>query len=556
MIVMTGFLLSILFIAAPCAAQIPAPVIQLGSSVEGTIAPPQGNVYTLRLNEGDTALFRVTQIGIDIVIDVIDQQGTTVESFDGPTGRSGDETVEIHAIRGGPYTLRLRPYDEREPVGRYLLRFVSQQDRATTQKLLENAQRWLTSRTASLPADGLISRRTELQEFDRSLNGVRVVGLGEATHGSREFGDVRLALTKWLIERLGYRVVALEASVSRYMALAPYVQGEVPKTADVTARIETGWIGRRTQRELIDWIRQWNQAHQGDRVNIVGLDAQDNRDARLTLGRFLVEAYGNPVIESWKTAEAELAAADEQTFVFGDSGVNASTKRFLVEVNAMLDADAGVLRARHGKRLEAAREAARSLLEFADFNSNGEGATITHSRDWYMANRILRSLEGSTTAKAVYWAHNAHVAHPKGSTSSAGGLLRDVLGCGYTAFALTFGEGAFVAQIPNDVEDRLAISSLPSAPLGSLEDMLARSGQHRKLVAWGCEQAEKVPEFLNIPRKMHWVGGLYKPGTNAREALRPFALVDDFDGVVYVPTVTAEDIPVDRPLVPARKRSK
>jgi erythromycin esterase-like protein len=130
------------------------------------------------------------------------------------------------------------------------------------------------------------------------------------------------------------------------------------------------------------------------------------------------------VIESWKAAEAELAAADEQTSVFGDSGVNASTKRFLLEVNAMLDADAGVLRGRHGEQFNAARDAARILLEFADFNSNGEGATINHSRDWYMANRILRSLEGVAMAKAVYWAHNSHVAHPKGSTNSAGGLLR------------------------------------------------------------------------------------------------------------------------------------
>jgi hypothetical protein len=86
--------------------------------------------------------------------------------------------------------------------------------------------------------------------------------------------------------------------------------------------------------------------------------------------------------------------------------------------------------------------------------------------------------------------------------------------------------------------------------------MLARSGQHRKLVTWGCEQAKQVPQWFNIPRKMHWVGGLYQPGTNAMEALRPFAVPDDFDGVVYLPKVTAEDVPVDRPLVPARKRSK
>ncbi len=193
---------SSLCIAAPRTAQTRATPIEPGSTLEGTIAPPQASAYTALLNEGDTALFTVTQIGIDLVIDVIDPQGTTVDSVDGPTGRTGEEAVEIHAIRGGLYALRLRPYDEREPAGRYRLRLVSRRDRAATQKLLEKARQWLTRRTTTLQAGDATSPRTELQDFSRSLKGVRVLGLGEATHGSREFGDVRLALTEWLIEDL------------------------------------------------------------------------------------------------------------------------------------------------------------------------------------------------------------------------------------------------------------------------------------------------------------------------------------------------------------------
>lgn len=498
MITFTRVLLSILCLAASRPAQTQATSIDPGSSLEGAIAPPQVSVYTAQLNEDDTALFTVTQIGIDLVAEVIDPQGTTVDSVDSPTGRNNEEGVEVYAVRGGLYTLRLRPYDEQEPAGRFRLRFVSRHDRAATQKRLEDARLWLTRRTLTLRADDVTSPQ-ELQELRRSLNGVRVLGLGEATHGSREFGDVRLLLTNWLIERLGYR--ALEASVSRYAALAPYIQGQAPKSPEVTARIETGWIGRRSQAELIDWVRRWNQAHTDDRVEIVGVDAQDHRDARQVLGQFFVKAYGDRVIEPWKAAEAELAARMSRRSSSGIRGADASTKRFLVEASAMLDADAGVLRARYGGQFDAARDAARILLEFADFNSGGEGATITHSRDWYMANRILRSLDGSAATKAVYWAHYSHVAHPKGSTGSAGALLRDVLGCGYAAIALTFGEGAFVAQIPNDREDRLAVSSLPPAPPGSLEEMLGRSGQHRKLVTWGCERRADTPEWFNIPRK-------------------------------------------------------
>jgi len=134
-------------------------------------------------------------------------------------------------------------------------------------------------------------------------------------------------------------------------------------------------------------------------------------------------------------------------------------------------------------------------------------------------------------------------------------VLRDVLGCGYFAIAATFGQGAFVAQIPNDRQDRLAVSTLPAARVGSIEDLFAKSGDRAQLTTWGCDaQPAETPDWFAIPRKMHWVGGLYAPGTNPAEAFRPFNVVADFDGIVYLPRVRAEDIPSDRPLIPGRKR--
>jgi hypothetical protein len=51
------------------------------------------------------------------------------------------------------------------------------------------------------------------------------------------------------------------------------------------------------------------------------------------------------------------------------------------------------------------------------------------------------------------------------------------------------------------------------------------------------------------------VGGLFTPGTPPREAFRPFDLLRDFDGVVYLRRVTADELPLDRPLIPARRRA-
>jgi hypothetical protein len=106
----------------------------------------------------------------------------------------------------------------------------------------------------------------------------------------------------------------------------------------------------------------------------------------------------------------ELAAADEQTPVFGDSNVDPAVRQFLFEILSNLTLDEAILEARHGwDAFNAARRAATILAQFADFNS-GSRDSISHSRDWYMAANVL---EAPSTSRFVYWAHNAYVAAPE-----------------------------------------------------------------------------------------------------------------------------------------------
>ncbi|HEY6136468.1 MAG TPA: hypothetical protein VI670_01765, partial [Thermoanaerobaculia bacterium] len=80
-------------------------------------------------------------------------------------------------------------------------------------------------------------------------------------------------------------------------------------------------------------------------------------------------------------------------------------------------------------------------------------------------------------------------------------------------------------------------------------------GDGPTLTTWACGDARTAPpEWLRAPHAMHWVGGIWTPGSLPTAALRAFDVLHDFDGVVYLPEVTAEEIPGDRPLVPARKR--
>jgi erythromycin esterase len=540
--------LALSLLPLPAMAQPPV-AIDPARSVERAIAPGQVYAASLRLRRGESAEIAVLQQGIDLAVDLIGPDGRLLETVDSPNGRNGDEPVAIVATIAGDYVVRIRPLGADEPAGRFTLRVAALRDRAATARLAEGRRRarreasaWLAARSAPLPAP---------DAFDALVAPARVVGLGEATHGSRELNDIRIAFVARLVERHGYRLIALEDSASRWRDLAGYVAGAArpPEGRD----LEWGWIGRRARHALLLWARQWNLGHPGDLVRIVGVDPQDSRAARERLDAYVARAYGAEAIAVWRDAAAELAAADDQVPVFGNSDVGAASRARLLELHARLETDRPLLAARFGEEAtQDALAAARDLVQFADFNGNG--GALGRSRDWYMAVNLLAAMDGPVI-KAIYWGHNAHVSAVATRGAPTGAVLRQALGCSYVAVATTFNEGAFVAQLPNDPEDRLRASSLPAAAEGTVEAVLAGAGPGPRLAAWGCGGAAPVPAWLREPRPLRWIGGLYAPETPPGGTYRPYRLTDAFDAIVYFPRVAAEDIPAGLPRIPARPRT-
>src|SRR3954470_18404477 len=89
----------------------------------------------------------------------------------------------------------------------------------------------------------------------------RGVVLGEASHGTSEFYQARAAITRRLIERHGFTILAVEAdwpdaaAVDRYVRHRPAGAGTEPPFQ----RFPT-WMWRNTDvAALIDWMR----AHKG-----------------------------------------------------------------------------------------------------------------------------------------------------------------------------------------------------------------------------------------------------------------------------------------------------
>jgi erythromycin esterase-like protein len=115
------------------------------------------------------------------------------------------------------------------------------------------------------------------------LAGRRVVALGEATHGTREFFRLKDRLVRFLVRRANFTTFALEISPEGAQAVSRYVSDGTGDPKEALERFEFWTWQTEEVLALVEWLRDWNAAH-GDThpVSFVGINAtHPSRDERM-----------------------------------------------------------------------------------------------------------------------------------------------------------------------------------------------------------------------------------------------------------------------------------
>src|SRR6187402_3571025 len=106
----------------------------------------------------------------------------------------------------------------------------------------------------------------------------RIVLLGESTHGTREFYQLRAALTRKLIARHGFSALAIDADWPDVHPVDRYLRGlgDAESAAGALASFDRfpAWRWRNAEvAELVEWMHGYN-CHRlpAERVGCYGLD--------------------------------------------------------------------------------------------------------------------------------------------------------------------------------------------------------------------------------------------------------------------------------------------
>lgn len=116
----------------------------------------------------------------------------------------------------------------------------------------------------------------DLEPLRKLVGKASVVGLGESIHTSGGYYQMKHRLFRYMVERMGFRALAIESPWAPVQQAARFVEN-CDGTADAATRtLLDVWQSAET-RDLLQWMCDWNRAHPKpqDRVHLFGFDVQD-----------------------------------------------------------------------------------------------------------------------------------------------------------------------------------------------------------------------------------------------------------------------------------------
>jgi len=419
------------------------------------------------------------------------------------------------------------------------------------------ARSWLASNAIRLDTVEAGHGFADMQALKDVIGKTRLVSLGEATHGSREFFQLKHRMLEFLVNEMGFNIFAIEATMPESFDINEYVMTGKGDPAKALAGIYFWTWDTEEVLEMIQWMRRYNADPKHMRkVKFYGFDMQSAaRAAKVTLSYLrkvdpqraesaakelgiLANPYTEPQFNTLAN-EKKIAAAE-------------SVKSVLASFD---ERKQDYVKRSGADEWSLARLHAQILAQNIELQS---GAPNSHLavRDRSMAENIRWILDHEgPDAKLVAWAHNGHVAT---RNPWMGSHLRRMFGSEMVVFGFAFNQGGFQAvEMPFPSATGLRSFNVDPAPDGSLDATLASAGL--SIAAIDLRKAPKEGEaakWFSEPRATRSIGAGYGERF-AANFLDKQVTPQIYDAILFVEKTTAarplakSDSPASRPKMPA-----
>lgn len=364
---------------------------------------------------------------------------------------------------------------------------------------------------------------SDLQPLKDILKDVQIVGLGEATHGTREFFTLKHRLIKFLVTELEFDTLAFETpSIGSINA---WVRG-----ADIDGRDALrgqSFLVWQTQEifNLIEWMREFNLRGEHRVIDFVGIDCQISE-------QMVVEVIARLRATGLGTEEMDALQSSFHSLFSKTSPLDLqSTSAEIVLKLSLLKATAGA----PGNSNCETQQLMEILVQGAElFALRADRRSYSRVRDRLMAENAARLVREGR--KVIVWAHNGHVSrsYPP-SRKTMGAYLNDYFAQNYYAVGFCFFKGVFSSN-----QRRLGESPeycIARSPNEHIESLFHRIKQPRLFVdIRTVDGTSDVKRWWSLPQKMQGAGANF----NEQRGLATYLVsTETYDGLIYLETTSS-----------------
>lgn len=375
----------------------------------------------------------------------------------------------------------------------------------------------------------------------------RVVLLGEASHGTAEFYEMRARITKELIEKKGFTIITAEADWPDAAHINHYIHGREHDALlqnKPFSRFPTWMWANQSMLEFTHWLHNYNNKTKSSeqKVGFYGLDlyslyssienvlsylqevdpktAEIARDRYGCLMPWVDEPswYGRAVItQQHKDCETEVLKNLQDLLKKRlDYSVTNKDQFFDAEQNAKLIVDA---------------ERYYRTMYYAEDNS-------WNQRDQHMVRTLQAVLDfKGPESKAVVWAHNSHIGDARATQMSARGELN--IGqlarqkYGDKVYNIGFGTDHGTVAAASDWGSIMEIKSVQPSHIDSYERIFHNVSANNFLLPLRYPLNEDIRKKLLPERLERAIGVIYRPETELQSHYFYASLPLQFDEYIW-----------------------
>lgn len=379
----------------------------------------------------------------------------------------------------------------------------------------------------------------DLKPLENILKDKKIVSVGEGTHGTKEFFQMKHRMFEFLVTKMGYRLFAIEAGFGDAQVVNDYILYGKGNVNDAVKALKYWTWKTEEVSSMMEWMRNYNRNDNNKtKIKFYGFDVQSTKIEK------------EKVLNYLKVVDSNSINKYESVFSkFNDDDISSLGKDKLAGIKN----DINELLSNFDKNKEqyiSKSSNSEYKMVYQDLNNiykclqvkSQSGMNYTNTRDKYMAENVKWILDYEKqfgNDKIMLWAHNGHVTKEMPNYTSMGAHLKKMFSNDMYVIGMEFYKGSFRAYpITSSKSAHIKEFTIKNSSFFTFAHNLHNLNIPLYFMDFNSAAQDKgIKQWLSNLKLIHAIGAEYSK-YNPIGSYAPQIPLNSYDGMIFIDNIS------------------